>query len=404
VVPHRLEVADVFREYGGSYLAANGISVDQKRVLRDVAICRTAALGGQVKRCDECGHEEFFYKSCGNRHCPKCQAEARAKWLEAQAADLLETGYFHVVFTLPDKLGPITLQNKRLVYGLLFRAVSETLLEIARDPKHLGAEIGFLAVLHSWGQKLDLHPHVHCVVPGGGISPDGTKWISSRKNFFVHVKVLSKVFRGKFLYYLRQAFKDGKLVLEGNLRELRNPATWATSLKSFKRTDWIVFAKPPFGGPKQVLKYLARYTHRVALSNQRLVSMHDGKVTFRWKDYAHGNRQGEMTLDAHEFIRRFLLHVLPRGFQRLRHYGFLANRARKEKLQVARELLRQSQGKTTNPTTEFPEPINAEPPKDDPCPEVCPACKKGHLSFVRYLEADRQFAERLFKPKAFDTS
>jgi hypothetical protein len=397
-------VADVFREHGGAYLKQYGASADQKRLLRDLAACRTAALGGHVKRCDRCGHEEFFYKSCGNRHCPKCQAEARAKWLEAQAADLLQTQYFHVVFTLSHRLGPIALQNKRLIYGILFRAVSETLLQIARDPKHLGAVIGFVAVLHTWGQRLNLHPHIHCVVPGGGISPDGKRWIASPKDFLLPIKVLSRVFRGKFLEYLRRAFSQGELVLEGTLQHLRNPRSWDAMLKSLKKSDWIVYAKPPFGGAKRVLKYLARYTHRVAISNQRLVSMEDGKVTFLWKDYADGCQEKPMTLEAAEFIRRFLLHHLPGHFQRIRHYGMLANRVRKEKLELARKLL--GENDTSEPPT--PEALPAletdSPLEQNSHPECCPACKQGRLLLLREIQPDRRLVDTLFEPQRIDSS
>lgn len=394
-------MADVFREHGGTYLAENGVSVQQKRVMRNVAACRTAALGGHMKRCEDCGHEEFFYKSCADRHCPKCQAAARAKWLEDRAADLLETRYFHVIFTLPDQLGPIALQNKRLVYGIIFRAVSETLLKIARDPKHLGADIGFLAVLHTWGQRIDHHPHIHCVVPGGGLSPDGESWISSRKNFFLPVKVLSRVFRGKFLDYLRRAYTGGELVLEGKLSQLRDPVAWEAKLRSVTRKDWVVYSKPPFGSAKLVLKYLARYTHRVAISNQRLISTEDGKVTFRWKDYAHGNQEREMTVTAHEFIRRFLLHVLPRGFQRIRHYGFLSNRVREQTLELLRKLLPEK--KDVEPATTEPIVLLDEDSTEDPA-DICPACRKSRLVFVGELKPDRLFAERLFETQRIDTS
>lgn len=396
-------MADVFREHARAYLAENGASVDHKRVLRDIVACRTAALGGHVKRCEECGHEEFFYKSCANRHCPKCQGPARAKWLEARAADLLETGYFHVVFTLPHKLGPIALQNKRLVYGLLFRAAAETLLKIAKDPKHLGADIGFLAVLHTWGQRLDPHPHVHCVVPGGGLSPDGEKWISSRKNFFVHVKVLSRVFRAKFLDYLGRAFKKGELILEGKLEHLGSPESWDAMLKSVKKKDWVVYAKRPFGSAKLVLKYLARYTHRVAISNQRLLSLKDGKVTFSWKDYKKAGQKRTMTLDACEFIRRFLLHVLPRGFQRIRQYGFLANRVRNEKLQLARQLLGE-QKRHESPVPQEVEPqCDVEPTREESY-DLCPACKKGRLIPLGEIKPDRQLADRFLNPDGIDSS
>jgi len=400
---HRLEVADVFREHAGAYVAENGASVEHKRVLRDIVACRTAALGGHVKRCQKCAHKEFFYKSCANRHCPKCQGAARAKWLEARAADLLQTRYFHVVFTLPHKLGPIALQNKREVYGILFRAAAETLLKIAKDPKHLGADIGFLAVLHTWGQRLNLHPHIHCVVSGGGLSGDGRKWVSSRKNFFVHVKVLSRVFRGKFLHYLRRAFNSGKLTLEGKLKHLRNPASWEAMLKSLKKNDWVVYAKRPFGSATLVLKYLARYTHRVAISNQRLVSLKHAKVTFSWRDYKSQHHKRTTTLDAHEFIRRFLLHVLPTGFQRIRQYGFLANRVRKQQLELARELLGEK-NKPDAPSREEPDLQNDVGPTGEERYDVCPACKSGHLIPLGEIKPDRQLLETLLDPEGIDSS
>jgi hypothetical protein len=404
VEPHRLEVADVIRKHGGDYLKNNAVLAPQKRVLQDLAACRTAALGGHVKRCNKCDHEEFFYESCDNRHCPKCQGPARAKWLEQRAADLLETLYFHLVFTLPHKLGPVALQNKLVIYGILFRAVAETLRQLAGDPKHLGAEIGFLAVLHTWGQRLDYHPHIHCVVPGGGLSPDRSRWISSRDNFFIHVKVLSRVFRGKFLDQLRVAFEKGKLCLEGQLKPLRDPRSWDALLKSVRKGDWVVYAKRPFGGPRQVLKYLARYTHRVAISNQRLVSMADGKVSFSWKDYADGSRQKTMTLQAHEFIRRFLLHVLPIGFHKIRHYGFLANKVRKERLELCRRLL----GQPARAAAPSPEEVRSEDAvqTNDERPEsqLCPVCKEGLLVPARSLARDRAFASMLLSPGGIDSS
>jgi hypothetical protein len=317
---HRLEVADVFRNYGSAFLERFGasLSIGQKRVLHAVSVCRTSALGGHVDRCDRCGHERISYNSCRNRHCPKCQAMARAHWMEDRASELLPVAYFHVVFTLPESLGPVALQNKRVVYGILFRAASETLLQIAADPKHLGARIGVLAVLHTWGQNLLHHPHRHCVVPGGGIAPDGKRWISCRKDFFLPVRILSRVFRGKFLEHLKSAFSQGQLSFHGRLRSLRDPTAFEQLLHASVKCDWVVYSKRPFGGPTQVLKYLARYTHRVAISNRRLVDLREGSVCFRWKDYARGNVQKTMSLAAPEFIRRFLLHVLPRGFVRIR--------------------------------------------------------------------------------------
>ena len=339
---HRLEVADVFRTYGDDFLARWGhvLSHQQKKALEDVRACRTAALGGHVEQCDQCGHCAISYNSCRNRSCPKCQAAVRAKWLAEREAELLPVKeYFHVVFTLPQPIASLALQNARRIYSILFHAVAETLLTIAADPKHLGAAIGFLAVLHTWGQNLHLPPHIHCVVPGGGISPDQSRWIACRKSFFLPVRVLSRLFRKKFLIHLRKAFQKGKLQFNGQLKSLAQPAAFEALCQQAGRIEWVVYAKRPFGGPEQVLKYLARYTHRVAISNRRLISMADGRVTFEWKDYAGGNQTKTMTLEAVEFIRRFLLHVLPSGFVHIRHFGFLANRTRKKKLALCRSLL-----------------------------------------------------------------
>src|SRR4051794_28187601 len=337
----RLEVADVFQAQGDAFpaLYGEGLPPEQRRALSDIAACRPAALGGHLEECDRCGHRQVAYNSCRNRHCPKCQATEAARWVQERAAELLPVEYFHVVFTLPATLGPIALQNPRVVYGLLFRAAAETLLQIASDPGHLGAGIGFLAVLHTWGQTLQHHPHLHCVVPGGGLSPDGSRWISCPEGFFLPVRVLGRVFRGKFLAGLHAAFDRGRLAFHGRLATLADPGEFRRRLSAIARAEWVVYAKPPFGGPEQVLKYLARYTHRVAISNHRLLDLKDGRVTFRYKDYARGGERRTMELTAAEFLRRFLQHVLPRGFVRIRSYGFLANRDRREKLAACRELL-----------------------------------------------------------------
>jgi hypothetical protein len=322
-----LELADIFRLHGPAYREryAGRINSEQKQAMHAIEVCRTAILGGHVDQCDHCGHCRISYNSCGNRHCPKCQSLAKAQWLEKHQAQLLPVPYFHVVFTLPDGIASIARQNKKIVYNTLFRAASETLRRIAADPKHLGAKIGFLAVLHTWGQNLLFHPHLHCVVPGGGLSPDRQRWIAYRKRFFLPVRVLSPLFRGLFLHYLREAFSTGKLQFNRSLLELNNAEKFDALLKRCRKLEWVVYSKPLFGGPDQVLDYLGRYTHRVAISNHRLVSLVDGKVTFRWRDYKEDNKQKRMTLDALEFIRRFLLHVLPHGFVRIRHYGLLAN-------------------------------------------------------------------------------
>jgi hypothetical protein len=381
----RLEVAEVIRSCRDAFLRRYGASLtpEQRRALDDLAACRTAALGGHALECPECGHHELSYNSCGNRHCPKCQATAAARWLEAQAADLLDTPYFHVVFTLPGALGPMALSNPRTVYGLLMRAAAQTLLEVAADPEHLGAEVGVLEVLHTWGQNLALHPHAHCVVTGGGLAPDESRWVAGRDDFFLPVRVLSRVFRGKFLAGLRAAFKQGKLRLTGELATLARSDRFNALLSELVRTEWVVYAQPPTRGPATVLKYLARYTHKTAISNNRLVSLGDGRVTFRWKDYAHGGRCGTMTLEAVEFVRRFLMHVLPAGFVRVRHYGLLANRHRQEKLARCRVLL--GMAVTTQDNTDATDPDPVTPPGHEATvtpTRICPRCGAGRMVVI----------------------
>jgi len=323
-----LEVADLIRTAGSAFLERNRhwLSWKHIKVLLAIARCRTAALGGHLDECTRCGHRAISYNSCRNRHCPKCQTSARERWIAARQRELLPTRYVHVVFTLPRELAPLTLQNKKIIYDLLFRASAETLLEVARDPRRLGAEIGFFSVLHTWSQKLGLHPHVHCVIPAGGLSLEHTRWVKSRDHFFLPIKVLSRVFRGKFVAALQCAFREGHLRFSGNLTLLAQPKIFAAWLRPLFRKDWVIYSKPPFGGPQHVLQYLGRYTHRVAISNHRLICFADGKVTFRWRDSAHQNQQRLMTLSVDEFLRRFLFHVLPKGFVRIRNFGFLANR------------------------------------------------------------------------------
>jgi Putative transposase/Transposase zinc-binding domain len=335
------EVADIFRRHGDAYCRAHDAHLGriERRVISAIELCRTAALGGHTEACADCGLVRCAYNSCRNRHCPKCQGQARVEWLAAHQAELLPVPYFHVVFTLPAPVAEIAFQNKAAVYAILFRTAAETLRTIAADPKHLGAEIGLVAVLHTWGQNLHHHPHVHCVVPGGGPSPDGTRWIACRPGFFLPVRVLSRVFRRLFLDQLQAAFKAGSLGFFGDLAKLAQPATFIRKLRELRRVEWMVYAKPPFGGPAQVLAYLGRYTHRVAIANSRLVSLANAEVAFRWKDYRHHGKTKLMTLAADEFIRRFLLHTLPDGFHRIRHYGFLANRRRAAKLALCRRLL-----------------------------------------------------------------
>jgi hypothetical protein len=382
----RLEVAEVIRSCYDAFLERydKGLTPEQRRALDDLASCRTAALGGHVLECPQCGHQQIAYNSCGNRHCPKCQGTAAARWLETQAADLLPTPYFHVVFTLPRVLGPIALQNPRQVYGLLMQTAAETLLELAADPKHLGAKVGVLATLHTWGQNLQLHPHVHCVVTGGGLSLDESHWIAGADNFFLPFQILSRVFRGKFLAGLRNLFTRGKLRFRGKVAALTRPEEFNGLLSESVRTDWVVHVKPPWGGPQTVLKYLARYTHRAALSNSRLVSLEDGQVCFRWKDYAHGGRHRTMILSAIQFVRRFLMHVLPSGFVRVRHYGFLANCHRREKLALCRKLM----GLTTTSASETPEPY-ATPEQLSPVTptKVCPNCGSGRMIVIEEFPA-----------------
>jgi hypothetical protein len=337
-----LEVADLVRAAGRAFIEGSRrwITWQHLKVLRAIARCRTAALGGHLLKCTDCGyHPAISYNSCRNRHCPKCQANARERWLQARRQQLLPTPYVHVVFTLPHELAPLALQNKKILYHLLLQTSAETLLEIARDPKHLGAEIGFFSVLHTWNQKLELHPHVHCVVPAGGLSLDHTHWIQPRYPFFLPVPVLRRVFRGKFVAALQRNFRQGKLGFHGHLKPLAHPKAFAAWLRTLFRQDWHVYSKPPFGGAEQALRYLGRYTHRVAISNHRLLSFADHKVTFRWRDSAHNNKQRPMTLSLEEFLRRFLLHLLPPGFVRIRHFGFLANRRRAHLLPLCRQLL-----------------------------------------------------------------
>jgi Putative transposase/Transposase zinc-binding domain len=373
-----LELADIFRLHGSAYRAACGeaLSGGQRKALRDLAVCRTATLGGYVAQCDRCDHRVIAYRSCRNRHCPKCQAAARAAWLKQRATQLLPVEYFHVVFTLPQAIAPLALQNQRTIYNILFRAAAETLLRIAADPKHLGAQSGFLAVLHTWGQNLQHHPHLHCIVPGGGIAPDRSRWIACRPQFFLPVRVLSRFFRNKFVAYVKQAFLRGDLSFHGKLEPLGAKNNFINWVSTVARSEWVVYAKPPFGGPQQVLKYLARYTYRVAIANRRLLGLHNGQVTFRWKDYAQAGKSQTMTLAVNEFIRRFLLHVLPGGFVKIRHFGFLANRGRRDNLALCRQLLEAK--------PQLPASRENSAPKQ-PEAQSCPLCKVGRMSLIELL-------------------
>jgi hypothetical protein len=339
----KLEVADIFRDHGAAWRSATAghVSLEQLKVMSAIERCRTAALGGHVERCEKCSHTIIAYNSCRNRHCPKCQGAAAREWLAEREAELLPVPYYHVVFTLPARIADIAYQNKAVIYNLLFKASSETMLTIAADPKHLGARIGFLSVLHTWGSAMTHHPHVHMIVPGGGFSLDGKRWISCRPRFFLAVRVLSELFRGLFLHKLSAAHRAGELQFFGKHAQLIDPEAFAGYLKPLRNTKWVVYCKRPFGGPKEVLRYLARYTHRVAISNRRLLASDERGVTFKWKDYRREGRDRYqvMTLATHEFIRRFLMHVLPAGFHRIRYYGLLASGHRAENIARARELL-----------------------------------------------------------------
>jgi hypothetical protein len=392
-----IEVADIIRAVGRSFIDKNQSWLNglHRKVLSAIERCRTAALGGHRDRCLLCGYTAAIsYNSCRNRHCPKCQTNARDKWLANRNAELLPVPYVHVVFTLPHQLAPLVFHNKKILYGLLFRASSETLLEIAADPKHLGADVGFLSVLHTWGQNLLGHPHVHCVIPAGGLSPDHQRWIHPRYRFFLPVKVLSRVFRGKFVDGLKRAFRRGELCFLGPLKPLAQEKAFHSFLRPLFRQDWVVYAKRPFGGPQHVLQYLARYTHRVAISNHRIVDFADGKVTFLWKDYAHGSKRRLMTLTAEEFLRRFLLHTLPRGFIRIRFFGFLASRRRAASLPLCQQLLAADTRSISPPPTM---------PAGQPALWVCPHCG-GPMAVIERLTA-LQIHDELQRQKiCLDTS
>lgn len=366
----RLEVADIFRRYGPAWRRANAghVSLSQLKVMSAIEACRTEALGGHVAACTKCDHQHIAYNSCKNRHCPKCQGPAARDWMAARAEDLLPVEYFHVVFTLPAEIARIALWNKRAVYSLLFRASAETVMTIAADPKRLGARVGMTSVLHTWGSALTHHPHIHMIVPGGGLSPDGRRWVACKPGFFLHVRVLSRLFRRLFVEGLMALHRTGQLAFFGDLTRLVDADAFTKWLAPFRRTEWVVYAKPPFGGPEAVLAYLSRYTHRVAISNQRLVSADANTVSFRWKDYRikSGDRQKVMRLPTEEFIRRFLMHVLPDGFHRIRHYGLLASAQRKANIAKVRALIGASAPEQEPPSEDDPTPLTLQEP--------CPCC------------------------------
>ena len=383
-----LEVADLIHAAGQKFIARRRywLTGQHLKVLAAIERCRTAALGGHLDECSRCGHRVISYNSCRDRHCPKCQANARHRWIEARRQELLPTRYVHVVFTLPHRLAPLALQNKKVIYDLLFRTCAETLLEVARSGIHLAAEIGFFSVLHTWSQKLEHHPHVHCVAPAGGLSPDHQRWIQPRYRFFLPVKVLRRVFRGKFVAGLQRAFANGQLGFYGDLKPLAEAKAFASFLRPLFRQDWVVYCKPPFGGPEYVLHYLGAYTHRVAISNHRLVSLVGDQVTFRWRDSAHANQQRLLSLSVEEFLRRFFLHVLPRGFVRIRHFGFLAHRCRARLLPLCFQLLESTTGSAL---PQPPTPGNGEIPSTTPVstsPWTCPQCG-GPMIILQRLTA-----------------
>ena len=382
------EVADIFRAFGPAYRGSHGhaMPICHLRAMRAIEICRTAELGGHVDQCDHCGALRISYNSCRNRHCPKCQSLEKERWLEAREKDLLPTSYFHLVFTLPEGLRPLALRNQKVVYNLLFKAVSETLIELGKDSKHLGAEIGFMAILHTWSQALIDHPHLHCLVPGGGLSLDGKRWVSSREDFFIPVKVLSSLFRGKFLDGLKKAYEAGELRFPGQIEELKEATAFKKFLTDLYYQKWVVYCKPPLKNPEKMMDYLGRYTHRVALSNDRLVKMEDDQVTFRWRDSAENNKIKLLTIEAFEFIRRFLLHVLPDHFAKIRYYGILSHRSRRRKLFWCKKLLGVSTDKEPEePTKETWEDLLTRITGIDP--RVCPRCGKGKMIQKEILSA-----------------
>lgn len=388
----RFEIADIIRKADAriSTRYRESLTWPQVKVLNAILRCRTAALGGHRDQCTSCGYQTISYNSCRNRHCPKCQTNAREKWLASRQRELLPVDYYHLVFSVPHALVPLMWQNRKILFRLLFEASAETLLKVAADPKHLGAEIGFLSILHTWGQTLQRHPHIHCVVPGGGLSQDHKQWICTPPRFFLPVKVLSRLFRGKFVAGLKRAFRRKKLAFFGGCSPLARAKEFDAFLRTLFREDWVVYAKPPFGGPEHVLHYLARYTHRVAISNHRLVDVTDTHVTFRWKDYAHHNKQRMMTLTHEVFLHRFLEHLLPRGFPRIRYFGFLANRRRRSLLPLCRTLLASASAASM-----------AEVAK--PGVWHCPRCQ-SLMRIVEFLTASQVLTAEARPVEVYDTS
>jgi len=382
-----LEVADIFRTHGAHYREVHGheMPLRQMRAMRAIEICRTAELGGHVDECDHCGALRISYNSCRNRHCPKCQCLNKEQWLKARKEDLLPTQYFHVVFTMPDPLRPLALRNQRVFYDLLFKAVSDTLKELSRDPQHLGAEIGFIAILHTWSQTLMDHPHIHCIVTGGGLSSDGKRWITCKRNFFIRVEVLSRLLRGKLLHFLREAYDSGRLNFPGKIQHLKEKKRFTQLLTDLYHQEWVVYCKPPFKSTETVIEYLGRYTHRVALSNERLVMSKGDTVSFRYRDRKDNDTIKLMTLDVSEFIRRFLLHILPEGFMKIRHYGILSNRNRKKKLPRCKKLLGVPDDNNAERHRESWQELLIRITGRDP--SICPYCGKGKMVVKELLSA-----------------
>jgi len=380
-----VEVADIFRQYGIDYNEFHKMPRNQRRAMGAVMSCRTARLGGHVDECNSCGHQKISYNSCRNRHCPKCQFLRKEKWIESRSEDLLPIQYFHVVFTIPSELKPLVLRNPKLMYNLLFRAVSETLMELGRD--RLGARIGFISILHTWGQNLMDHPHIHCVVTGGGLSYEEPLWVSCRKGFFIPVRVMSALLRGKFLAYLSESYNSEEIELSGSTSHLSEPHSFNLFLRQLYHKKWVVYCKPPFNGVDGVLQYLSRYTHRIAISNERILKVENGRVTFLWRDYADGDKKKVMTLDAEEFIRRFLLHVLPDRYVKIRHFGLLANRRRKHHIALARQLLGSAKTEAKQEVSKTWQELMLEVSGVDVT--QCPACQKGRMVSVGILSPGR---------------
>ena len=378
------EVADIFRCYGPEYRKDHEMPFRHLRAMRAIEICRTARLGGHVEQCDHCGHLRISYNSCRNRHCPKCQCLDKERWLEARKRDLLATEYFHIVFTIPETLRSLALRNQKVLYNILFKAASESIKELAKDPNYLGAEVGFIAILHTWSQTLTDHPHLHCIVTGGGLSADGKKWIPCKNSFFIPVKVLSELFRGKFLGYLKEAKENKKLIFPGQISHLKEDRSFKAMLNTLYDQHWVVYCKPPFSNAETVLEYLGRYTHRVAVSNDRLIKIEGKQVTFQYRDRKENDRVKLMTLNASEFIRRFLLHILPDGFVKIRHYGILSNRNHKTKLHLCKQLLgvehlREYDEKEKEPWQDLLARITGSDPG------ICPRCGKGKMVLKELL-------------------